>query len=85
MSSAKPLDETVPVATFPSRCSDLVDAVTHGRTARVVLIEGGRPVAALVPLDGVGDDLWGAMRGTVEVVDGTDLTRGTGESWDADA
>jgi hypothetical protein len=42
------------------------------------------PVAAIAPFDGAAAELWGAMRGTVTVAPGTDLTRATGEEWDAE-
>ena len=54
-----------------------------GKTSAVVLTKHNRPVAAIVP---IGDDLpalWGAMRGSVTVAPGTDLTAPTGEVWDA--
>jgi hypothetical protein len=42
-----------------------------------------RPVAAIVPVENEPGELWGAMRGTVKVAPGTDLTKGTGEMWEA--
>jgi antitoxin (DNA-binding transcriptional repressor) of toxin-antitoxin stability system len=49
-----------------------------------VLVKHNRPIAAVVPLGGGPPELWGAMRGTVKVAPGTDLTKGTGEVWEAD-
>jgi antitoxin (DNA-binding transcriptional repressor) of toxin-antitoxin stability system len=43
-----------------------------------------RPIAAIVPVEREPAELWGAMRGTVTVPPGTDLTQGTGEVWEAD-
>jgi hypothetical protein len=38
-----------------------------------------RPVPAIVPIEGSASELWGALRGTVKIAPGTDLTQGTGE------
>ncbi|MGA7868672.1 MAG: hypothetical protein WA709_09905 [Stellaceae bacterium] len=54
------------------------------KTRRVVLVKRNRPIAAVVPLGGEPPELWGAMRGTVKAAPGTDLTKGTGEVWEAD-
>jgi len=34
--------------------------------------------------NGSAPELWGALRGTVKIPPGTDLTQGTGEVWEAD-
>ena len=34
--------------------------------------------------NGEKSDLWGAMRGTVTIAPGVDLTESTGEIWDAE-
>lgn len=55
---------------------------------RVTLIEGRDSPALEIDAkakEPETDDLWGAMRGTVEIVEGTNLTAGTGETWKADA
>jgi prevent-host-death family protein len=67
------------------QCLALIDAVAQGKTARVVLTQHGRPVAALVPYEHSRPDLSGALRGSVTVPAGTDLTAGTHEVWLADA
>lgn len=78
-------DETViNVTAFKSQCLALIDAVAQGKVDRVVLTRHGRPVAALVPFDRPLPDLWGALRGSVTVMPGTDLTSGTGEVWEAE-
>ncbi|MGB8260646.1 MAG: hypothetical protein WCE75_09860 [Terracidiphilus sp.] len=77
----------VGVTAFKSHCLGLIDDVAQGKTDRIVLLKHNRPVAALIPLRGERDeeaDLWGAMRGTVAVSPGTDLTEPTGETWDAE-
>lgn len=84
-----PLDETaetsIGVTAFKARCLALIDDVAQGKTGRVVLLKHNRPVAAIVPIDHAPVDLWGALRGTVTIPPGTDLTEGTGEVWEADA
>jgi antitoxin (DNA-binding transcriptional repressor) of toxin-antitoxin stability system len=78
-------DETViGVTEFKARCLGLIDDVAQGRTGRIVLCRRNRAVAAIVPLADEPTDLWGALRGSVTVAPGTDLTAGTGEAWDAD-
>ena len=77
-------EKSIGVTAFKSRCLALIDEVAEGKTRRVVLVKRNRPVAAIVPLGGEQPELWGAMRGTVKVAPGTDLTKGTGEVWEAE-
>ena len=77
-------EKSIGVTTLKSRCLALIDEVAEGRTRRVVLVKRNRPGAAIVPLGGEQPELWGAMRGTVKVAPGTDLTKGTGEVWVAE-
>jgi antitoxin (DNA-binding transcriptional repressor) of toxin-antitoxin stability system len=84
MSADEAQQVTVGVTAFKSRCLALIDDVAQGKTARVLLTRRNRPVAAVVPIDRKPAELWGALRGTVKVPVGTDLTAGTGEEWEAD-
>ena len=80
-------EETIGVTAFKSQCLGLIDDVAQGKTGRVVLLKHKRPIAAIVPILSEDDepfDLWGAMRGTVTVAPGVDLTDSTGEAWDAE-
>jgi antitoxin (DNA-binding transcriptional repressor) of toxin-antitoxin stability system len=81
-------ETSIGVTAFKSQCLGLIDDVAQGKTDRVVLLKHNRPVAAIVPIrnEGEGDlsDLWGAMRGTVTIAPGVDLTDSTGEVWDAE-
>jgi len=80
-------EESIGVTAFKAQCLGLIDDVAQGKTARVVLLKHNRPVAAIVPFpDSNKDcfDLWGAMRGTVTVAPGVDLTEPTGEVWEAE-
>jgi prevent-host-death family protein len=78
-------EESINVTAFKSRCLALIEAVAQGKAARVVLTRRNRPVAALVPYRQKMTPLWGAMKGSVTVLPGTDLTAPTGEVWKADA
>ncbi len=84
-----PTDETsetsIGVTAFKARCLALIENVAEGKIGRVVLLKHNRPVAAIVPVEHAPGDLWGALRGTVRIPPGTDLTKGTGEAWEADA
>jgi antitoxin (DNA-binding transcriptional repressor) of toxin-antitoxin stability system len=79
-----PDEKSIGVTAFKSRCLALIDEVAEGKTRRVVLVKRNRPIAAVVSLGGEPPELWGAMRGTVKAAPGTDLTKGTGEIWEAD-
>jgi len=78
-------DTAINVTAFKGQCLALIDAVAQGKARRVVVTRHGRPVAALVPYEHSLPELWGALRGSVTVPPGTDLTRSTGEIWQADA
>ena len=75
---------SIGVTAFKARCLALIDQVAHGKTRRVLLTKRNRPIAAIVPVEHELAELWGAMRGTVTVAPGIDLTQGTDEVWEAD-
>jgi prevent-host-death family protein len=72
------------VTAFKPRCLDLIEQVATGKLSRVVLTKRGRRVAALVPLRDEAADLWGALAGVMEPVEGIDLTAPAGERWAAE-
>ena len=76
---------SIGVTDFKARCLGLIEAVSQRKTGRIVLLKHNRPVAALVPIEDEPQELWGAMRDTVEVPPRTNLTEATGEVWEADA
>jgi len=83
----KPKSTAIGVTAFKSKCLGLIDEVAEGRTDRIVLLKHNRPVAEIIPIrDETAEhfDPWGAMRGTVTVPPGVDLTESTGEVWDAE-
>ena len=78
-------ESAIGVTAFKSQCLGLIDDVAQGKTGRIVLLKHNRPIAAIVPLSADNDiDLWGAMRGTVTVAPGVDLTEPSGETWEAE-
>lgn len=75
------------VTAFKAQCLGLIDDVAKGKTGGIVLLKHNQPVAEIVPVLKRPDEeleLWGAMRGTVTVAPGVDLTDATGEIWDAE-
>ena len=76
-------EKTIGIAAFRAECSALIDAVERGRIRRLILTRHHRPIAAIVPVEHDVPELWGAMRGSVKVAPGTDLTAPTIERWTA--
>lgn len=74
---------SIAVTAFKAQCLAIIDDVATGKASAVVLTKRNRPIAAIVPLDDSTPELWGAMRGSVTVAPGTDLTAPAGEIWDA--
>jgi prevent-host-death family protein len=75
---------SIGVTAFKARCLALIDDVAQGKTRRVLLTKHNQPIAAIVPVEREPTELWGAMRGTVTIPPGTDLTQGAGEVWEVD-
>lgn len=81
---AKTREKTIAVSAFKPRSLEIIDEVARRKTTRVVLTRRGKPVAALVPVETKPYDPWGAMRGTMRVMPGVDLTAPLDEVWEAD-
>ena len=80
-------ESTIGVTAFKAQCLGLIDDVARGKTDRIILLKHNRPIAAVAPVNDEARepfDLWGAMRGTVTVAPGVDLTESTGEIWEAE-
>jgi antitoxin (DNA-binding transcriptional repressor) of toxin-antitoxin stability system len=80
-------ENSIGVTAFKAQCLGLIDDVALGKRERIVLLKHNRPIAALVSLRDAAEeaaDLWGAMRGSVRITSGVDLTDSTDESWDAE-
>ncbi len=80
----KARETTIPVTEFKAKCLAVIERVASGKAGRVVLTKRGKPVAALVPCAPARHRLWGAMRGTVFIPKGVDITEPTGEVWEAE-
>ncbi|HJQ57875.1 MAG TPA: type II toxin-antitoxin system prevent-host-death family antitoxin [Vineibacter sp.] len=81
----KPAEKTIAVSAFKPRSLAIIDEVASRKVDRVVLTRRGKPVAAIVPVAPEPRiDLWGAMRGSVTIAPGVDITKPTGEVWDAE-
>jgi antitoxin (DNA-binding transcriptional repressor) of toxin-antitoxin stability system len=65
---------TVSASEFKARCLSLFDRLASRKLRRVIVTKRGKPVAELVPPSGGVPDPWGALRGTVEIAPGVDLT-----------
>ena len=78
-------EKTIGVTEFKPRSLELIEEVASGKVQRVVLTKRGKPVAAIVPLEGPGFELLhGCLKHMMEPVPGVDLTEPTGEVWDAE-
>jgi prevent-host-death family protein len=79
-----PEQTVIGVTDFKSRCLAVIDNVARGKTTRAVLTKRGKPIAAIVSLAHDPVELWGALKGSVQISPGVDLTEGLGEVWEAD-
>ena len=59
--------KTMPAGQFKARCLKVMDDVQSTREP-VIITKRGRAVAKLVPADGQPDDVFGCMKGEVEIV-----------------
>jgi prevent-host-death family protein len=57
----------MPAGQFKARCLKVMDEVRSTREP-VVITKKGRPVARLVPAEGPAEDVFGCMKGEVEIV-----------------
>jgi prevent-host-death family protein len=57
----------MPAGQFKARCLKVMDEVRSTREP-VVITKKGRPVAKLVPAEGPPEDVFGCMKGEVEIV-----------------
>jgi len=59
--------KTVPAGQFKARCLKIMDDVQSTREP-VVITKKGRPVAKLVALEAKPTDVFGCMKGEIEIV-----------------
>ncbi len=71
----------IPAGEFKAKCLKLLDEV-HQQRFQIVITKHGKPVARLVPLTDELPDIFGRMKGTIEILG--DIVSPTGEVWDAD-
>jgi prevent-host-death family protein len=82
-------ESAIGVTEFKSKCLGLIDDVATGKTDRIILLKHNQPVAAIVPIDKIDKsdqdpfELWGAMRDTLTILPGVDLTEPMEDVWDA--
>jgi len=80
---SKRRETTIPVTEFKAKCLSVIERVAAGKTGRVVLTKRGKPVAALVGISNELPNPRGALKGTVFIPPGVDITEPTGEDWEA--
>jgi len=59
--------KTMPAGEFKARCLRIMDDVQLTREA-ILITKKGRPVAKLVPAEDRPEDVFGCMKGEVEIV-----------------
>jgi antitoxin (DNA-binding transcriptional repressor) of toxin-antitoxin stability system len=80
---SKSPDQPISITEFKFRYSELINDITRGKRSRILLTKHNRPIAHIVPAQQPRTKLWGALRGTVKLSPGVDLTQPTGEPWKA--
>lgn len=65
---------TLTTSEFRARSAALLDQLARRKLKRVVITRRGQPVAEVLPPRTKLPDLWGAMKGTVTIAPGVDLT-----------
>ena len=73
--------KTMPAGQFKARCLKVMDDVESTREP-VVITKKGRPVAKLVPPDTPPKDIFGCMKGEVEIVGDIVSPASPLEDWD---
>jgi prevent-host-death family protein len=58
--------KTIPAGAFKARCLAIMDEVQAKRQA-VVITKRGKPVAKLVPVEQEKDDIFGFLKGKIEI------------------
>lgn len=59
--------KTMPAGQFKARCLKIMDQVRSTREP-VTITKKGRPVAKLVPADTQPEDIFGCLKGEIEIV-----------------
>lgn len=81
MVMSKQLMQEIPAGEFKAKCLNLLDEV-HQQRFQIVITKRGKPVARLVPVSDEAPDIFGRMKGSIEILG--DIVGPTGEAWNAD-
>jgi prevent-host-death family protein len=74
--------KTVPAGEFKARCLRIMEEVRVKRVT-VVITKKGRPVAKLVPADDEADEVFGRLRGVLEITGDVESPTVAAEDWKA--
>jgi prevent-host-death family protein len=74
------MTEHMKAGEFKAKCLKVMDRVKKTKR-RVIITKRNKPVAQLTPIDEKEQDLFGAMKGTIEIL--KDIVAPIDESWDA--
>jgi prevent-host-death family protein len=74
--------KTMRAGEFKARCLKVMDQVRATREP-VIITKRGRAVAKLVPVDRRGDDIFGCLKGVVEIVGDIESPLVAPEDWEA--
>jgi prevent-host-death family protein len=74
--------KTMGAGEFKTRCLKVMDQVRATRQP-VVITKRGRPVAKLVPVDRRSDDIFGCLKGVMEIVGDIESPAVAPEEWEA--
>jgi prevent-host-death family protein len=74
--------QTMPAGEFKARCLKVMDRVRATRQP-VIITKRGKPVAKLVPVDRRGDDIFGCLKGVMEIVGDIESPAVAPEEWEA--
>ena len=73
---------TVPAGEFKARCLRIMEEVRSKRLT-VLITKKGRPVAKLVPADDDADEVFGRLRGILEIAGDVESPVAKPEDWKA--
>jgi prevent-host-death family protein len=73
--------KTIPAGQFKARCLRLMDEVRATRQP-LLITKKGRPVAKLVPAEKQPDDIFGCLKGEIEIVGDIESPIVAWEEWD---
>ena len=74
--------KTMAAGKFKAQCLKVMDRVSATREP-VIITKKGRPVAKLVPADPPGEDFFGCLAGTIEIVGDIESPVEPPETWEA--